>query len=64
MILLTWLDRADRNVQIVHPRGDLSRQRDAYVVEERKKQKAPADGFDEQVLRQLRAQARRIGVQY
>ena len=25
VILLTWLDRADRNVQIVHPRGDLSR---------------------------------------
>jgi tRNA-Thr(GGU) m(6)t(6)A37 methyltransferase TsaA len=25
ILLLTWLDRADREVQVVHPRGDLSR---------------------------------------
>jgi tRNA-Thr(GGU) m(6)t(6)A37 methyltransferase TsaA len=25
MLLFTWLDRADRNVLTVHPRGDLSR---------------------------------------
>jgi tRNA-Thr(GGU) m(6)t(6)A37 methyltransferase TsaA len=25
VILLTWLDRADRDIQIVHPRGDKSR---------------------------------------
>jgi tRNA-Thr(GGU) m(6)t(6)A37 methyltransferase TsaA len=25
VLLLTWLDRADRNVLVVHPRGDLTR---------------------------------------
>jgi tRNA-Thr(GGU) m(6)t(6)A37 methyltransferase TsaA len=25
VLLLTWLDRADRDVQVVHPRDDLSR---------------------------------------
>ncbi|MEV0271633.1 tRNA (N6-threonylcarbamoyladenosine(37)-N6)-methyltransferase TrmO [Hamadaea sp. NPDC050747] len=25
ILLLTWLDRADRAVQVVHPRGDLAR---------------------------------------
>jgi tRNA-Thr(GGU) m(6)t(6)A37 methyltransferase TsaA len=25
VILLTWLDRADRDIQVVHPRGDTSR---------------------------------------
>jgi tRNA-Thr(GGU) m(6)t(6)A37 methyltransferase TsaA len=25
LVILTWLDRADRNVLIVHPRGDTSR---------------------------------------
>ena len=25
VLVLTWLDRADRNVQVVHPRGDVRR---------------------------------------
>lgn len=25
VLLITWLDRADRTVQVVHPRGDLDR---------------------------------------
>ena len=25
VLVLTWLDRADRNVHVVHPRGDVSR---------------------------------------
>ena len=25
LLILTWLDRADRNVLVVHPRGDTSR---------------------------------------
>src|SRR4051794_7911996 len=25
VLLLTWLDRADRDVQVVHPRGDVTR---------------------------------------
>ena len=28
VLLLTWLDRADRTVQTVHPRGDLTRPRE------------------------------------
>ena len=25
LVILTWLDRADRDVLVVHPRGDISR---------------------------------------
>jgi tRNA-Thr(GGU) m(6)t(6)A37 methyltransferase TsaA len=25
VLLLTWLDRTDRDVQLVHPRGDITR---------------------------------------
>jgi tRNA-Thr(GGU) m(6)t(6)A37 methyltransferase TsaA len=25
LVILTWLDRADRDVLVVHPRGDMSR---------------------------------------
>jgi tRNA-Thr(GGU) m(6)t(6)A37 methyltransferase TsaA len=32
VILLTWLDRADRDVLAVHPRGDVSRPRTGVFV--------------------------------
>src|SRR5262249_35762006 len=55
--------RAERET-LLKKIGDLARHGEAYTVEGRKKQKAPADSFDEQVLKQLRSQARRIGVEY
>ncbi|MBI3910727.1 MAG: VWA domain-containing protein [Armatimonadetes bacterium] len=44
--------------------GKLGRKRDDYIASQQKKNKTPGDGFDEQVLGQLRSQAKRIGVKY
>jgi tRNA-Thr(GGU) m(6)t(6)A37 methyltransferase TsaA len=32
VLLLTWLDRADRDVLVVHPRGDVSRPREGVFT--------------------------------
>jgi Mg-chelatase subunit ChlD len=55
--------RAERQQELQRIR-ELGRQRDAYLAEQQKKQPAARDGFDEQVLTQLRDQAKRIGIAY
>ena len=44
--------------------AELSRKRDAYVAAEQKKERGGKDGFDQQVLATLRAQAARFGIKY
>ena len=42
----------------------LSRKREAFLARQRRKQPQSRDSFDEQVLAQIRAQAKRVGVKY
>ena len=43
---------------------DLTRQRDAYLIAEREKNKGKKDGFDEQVGKFIREQAKKKGIVY
>lgn len=72
--MLRGLSSAQRSAKVAELRVErerllmeirtLTEKRDAFLAEEQKKAPAAKDGFDEQVLSQLRSQAKRFGIRY